>query len=340
MTKDDDAMAKEPPKGPVKSIQYDLFRQFVTNDPEEVSNTVELWESIPKYFLTKKQVEKLRNTTGHADPYRWEYIYDGKKCSVKIQPALIEQKNGSYKAFFPGVTEELVEESLKKIFSDQQWGIHDPEKSESWVKFSLSMVHKELKSRGRERNRNQIKHAIDVMSSCILTFYNEDKEVWKGSILQDLVTIGREEYLADADARHVARLPLFISHSINRLEYRQFNYGRLMNCNEQLTRWIYKKFINRFKQASLLNDYHFMFSELKESGLLQQAREIDNRRKVVSSLEELVKKNVLMSYEMDERKEGRKIINVKYTVVAALDFVKEQKAANRRRSDTNLKLSK
>ena len=155
---------KHPPKKAIKSLQFDLFTQFITNEPSEVSNTVEIWESIPKYFFTSKQVEKLRTKTGHADPYKWEYHRDGVLYAVKIQPALIEQGDGNYKAFFPSVTEELVEEALKKIFSDQQYGIHDAYNDESWVRFTLKMIQKELKARGRSRDINQIKQAIEVMS--------------------------------------------------------------------------------------------------------------------------------------------------------------------------------
>lgn len=328
------SLAKKPPKEPIKSVQLDLFLQFVTNDKSEVSNTVEVWESIPKYFFTPKQVEKLRTTTGHADPYKLEYLYNGIPCAVKIQPALIEQKNGSYKAFFPSITEELVEEALKKVFTTQQHGIHDPKNVESWVRFTLSMIQKELRARGRTRDRNQIKHAIEVMSSCVMTLYKEGKEIWKGSILQDLVTVGRDEYIADTDAQHIARLPLFISHSINSLEYRQFNYERLMSCNEQLTRWIYKQLIHRFKQASFMNSYHFMYSGLaRDSGLLQRDTERKNRQKVKSSLNELVDRGVLINYIEDDRKEGRKIIDVKYTVTPTSDFISEQKAANKRSKD-------
>jgi hypothetical protein len=329
---------KKPPKELIKSVQFDLFSQFIANDQSKVSNTVEVWESIPKYFFTPKQVEKLRTDSGHADPYKQEYLYNGIVYTVKIQPALIEQEDGSYKAFFPSVSEELVEEALTKFFTEQQYGIHDPKNTESWVRFSLSMVHKELKARRRERNRNQIKHAIEVMSSCVITLYKENKEIWKGSILQDLVTVGRDEYIENSDAQHIARLPLFISHSINSLEYRQFNYDRLMSCNEQLTRWIYKQLIHRFRQASLLNNYHFMYSGLaRDSGLLQQATEGRNRQKVKSSLDELVKRGVLFNYEDEPRMEGRKIIDVKYTVIPTSDFVSEQKAANKRAKDANIK---
>ncbi len=245
---------KRPPKEPIESIQLDLFRQFISNDRREVSNTVEVWESIPKYFFTSKQVEKLRTADGLAKPYQWKYEYNGIPCAVEIQPALIKQEGGGYMAFFPSVTEEFVEEALKKIITNQNYGIHDPNKVETWVRFSLGMVQRELEEKGRERNCNQIKHAIEVMSKCIVTLYKEGREIWTGSILQDLVTVDREKYLSDTGAYHIARLPLFISHSINRLDYRQFNYDRLMSCNEQLTRWIYKRLINRFKQASSINN--------------------------------------------------------------------------------------
>ena len=330
---------KLPPTKIIKSIQYDLFSQFVSNEPKEVSNTVELWDSIPKYFFTPKQVEKLRTSTGHADPYKWEYSHNGLPCMVKIQPALIEQEDGSYKAFFPSVTEELIEEALKRIFTAQQYAIHNPKEAESWIKFSLTMIYKELKARGRTRNYKEIKHSIEVMSSCIISFYNGKKEIWRGTILQDIITVDREEYLADTNSHHMARLPLFISHGINNLEYRQFNYNRLMNCNEQLTRWIYKRLINRFKQASYMNNYHFMYSEIKGCGLLQQAKEERNRQKVISALNELQKSSILMNYEIDIRKEGRKIKDIKYTLFASGDFIKEQKAANKRVSNSNLKLS-
>jgi hypothetical protein len=332
---------KKPPALPLHSPQYDLFSQFVTNDPSEVSNTVEVWESIPKYFFTPHQVQKLRTSTGHANPYKWAYKYNSIDCEVKIQPALLEQKDGSYKAFFPSVTEELVEESLKKILADQRYGMHDPGNLETWVKFTLSMIQKELTTRGKSRSRNEIKHAIEVMSSCIITLSKEGKEVWKGSILQDLVTVGRDEYLADSKAQHIARLPLFISHAINQLEYRQFNYDRLMSCSDQLTRWIYKQLIHRYRQASIINDYHFMYSTLeRDSGLLQQGRVNDNRRKVLEALDELKERAVIKGYECTIKKEGRKIVDVKYKIEPATNFIGEQKAANKRHSHNQDAISK
>ena len=76
-----------------------------------------------------------------------------------------------------------------------------------------------------------------------------------------------------------------------------------------------------------------MYSELKNSGLLQQATEDKNRVKAEEGLNELVTKRILMRWEKDVRKQGRRIVDVKYTVYPSSDFVSEQKAANKRNTD-------
>ena len=322
---------KSPPITVTESAQFDLFKSFLSNDESEVSNAIEIWETIPKYFFTPQQVKKLRTSDGLANPFKWEFRYKGIASVAIIQPALIEQDNGSYLACFPSVTEELVEETLKKILTEQHYGMHDIENAETWVRFSLRMIQKELKARGRSRSNTEVKHAIEVMNKCNISFQQDGKEIWSGSILQDLITVGRRDYLADSDSHHAARLPLFITRSINKLDYRQFNYARLMDCNHQLSRWIYKKLIHRFKQASLTTQYHFSFSSLaNESGLLQQASETNNRQKVVDALDELNACGVLNGYKCEQKKAGRAVTDVIYHVVPSMEFVTEQKASNKR----------
>lgn len=328
---------KKPPEKNVKSIQFDLFKQFVTNDQSEVSNSIDIWESIPKYFINEKQAKKLRYSDGLAQSFKWEYHYNNTLYMVKITPAQIEQENGKEKAFFPGPTEELVEEALKKILTDQSLGLHVPNEYETWVKFTLKMIYKELLSRGRSRSITEIKHAIQVMNKCNIALYKGDKEAWSGSILQDLVTVDRGDYIEDPSAYHIARLPLFVSNAINKLQYRQYNYSRLMQCKDQLSGWIYRRLINHYKQAGPENSYHTLFSSLEESGLLQQGTLRDNRKKALNALETLVKKEVIERYDSLEKKEGRKIVDVKYTLYPSAEFVKEQKAANKRASDNYMR---
>lgn len=329
-------LRKNPPPEPIKSVQMDLFSQFLANDPSEASNTVEYWERIPKYFLSSKKIEKLLSEKGNPDPYKYEYTLKNNvgtmiPYKVIIQPALIEQPDGKFKAFFPTKTEEGIEEVLKKLFTEQNLGIHDPKNTESWVKFSYSMIRRELYRMSRGLRHDQIKQSLEIMSRCVLTVYEDDREIYTGAILQDYCSVERSQYLEDTDSLHAARLPVFISHAINTLQYRQFNYVRFMECTDQLTRFLYKRLVNRFIQANHMNDYHFMYSDIKQaSGLLQQTKESHNRIKVIDALNELKEKRVIVDYQISERKEGRTIVDVKYTVRAHIDFITEQKAANKR----------
>jgi hypothetical protein len=194
------------------------------------------------------------------------------------------------------------------------------------------MLYRELKERGRERNREQIKQSIEIMSKCIITVSCNDETIYRGAILSDVFMVDRKTYLSDSDAFWVARLPAFISMGINDLVYRQFNYGRYWKCDEQLSRWLYKRLINRFIQAGIGETYHIMFNEIRQSsGMLQMTSDQGNRLKVISCLEELKRVGVLFDYQNDEIKKGKKILDIKYTLIPGDEFIKEQKAANKRR---------
>lgn len=327
---------KKPPSLPIKSIQHDLFSDFLTNDVSEVSNTVEYWERIPKYFLSPQEQKSLRTAEGLAKPYTQEYILRGQNgeplpYKVRVQPALIEQDNGEFMAFFPTKSEEIIEEVLKKIFTEQNLGIHDARNSESWVRFSYSMINKELRKNKCSRTHQQIKHSLEVMSKCVLTVFEEGEEIYSNPIINNYIKVDRKKYLEYTKALHVAQLSVFISHAVNTLQYRQFNLKRLTSCKEQLSGWILRRLIERFTYASLITTHDLYYSSMKAASLLlRSSREIDNRIKVIKALEELQENGTIYSYEIEEKREGRKIVDVKYRITPSSEFSSEQKAANKR----------
>lgn len=326
----------------VKNTQFDLFRQFTSNHDNDVSNTLEVWDTIPKYFLTPAQVKALRTEEGLAAPVSWDYVTrDGDarvKCTVRIQPALLEDRDNHTLAYFPGSTEEIIEEILKKFLLDQQLGLHNPDRVETWVRFSLSMIERELAARGKARNRNEIKHSLEVMSGSHIVWTRGGKSCYQGSIISELVSVDRSDYKSDGNALWAARLPSLVSASINNFKYRQFNYIRLMDLGDALSRWLYKRLINRYKQASKTDLYTIHFAEIKQSSaLLQQKDDRGNRKKVLSALIELKESGALEDYQCEEIKTGKAVIDVKYTLSPSDDFIKEQKAANKRASDSALR---
>ena len=189
---------KKPGKLPsiVENVEkYELFSTFYnTAGGGDLSNTIELWDAIPKYFVSKKEQNKLRTKDGflgslsrdfqikfnHADSNDENVYVD---CSVKIEPALIE-KDGEELAFYPAEKEELVESVLRKFFEDQALGIYDAKKRDAWVRFTLSGIRNELESRGHSASIAEIKESIDILSSTKVSFYIKGEQVYKDSIGQ------------------------------------------------------------------------------------------------------------------------------------------------------------
>ena len=300
-------------------------------EERDCSNAIEQWEAIPKYFFTRDQIEKLRTKDGLARSFVWNYTHQGRPHRVRIQPALIEQPDGTDKAFFPGTTEELVEEVLIKMLADRQRGYHDDELGDSWVLFSLRDLFRELMRRGRTRNLQQLKHALHVLSRCNITLERDGREIYDGSILSSVYLTGRSDFFDEATRACTVLLNPFLTHAVTYLEYRQFNYTRYMTCDTQLGRWLYKRLIHRYRQANHMNDYHCLFSTLCEASGLLQISYRAARRKVLSTLDELVEVGVIKSnYRVEKIKNGRTTTDIKYTLYPTRAFIAEQIAANER----------
>jgi len=323
-----------PPSITSRSVQLSIFSEFFSNDDSSVSNAIQIWEQFPKYYFSSQRVRLLRNDDGLATPFEWEKKINGDSFRIRINPASIEDADGHYKSHFPGPVEELVEEALKKILTLQNHGIHLPEKQETWVRFSYRQLMSELGNMGHKIKLSRIKQAIDIMGQCIISVYqnSENEPIYRGPILADIVRVSRKDYTADSSARNMARLPIFITQSINSLEYRQFNYERYMRFSSQLSRWLYKQLIHQYTNASMMNSYHIALSNIQDnSALLQMANVRDRRIHCEKSLDELVSVDILREWRVENvHREGRKITNVIYNLLPHGSFISEQKAANAR----------
>ena len=126
--------------------QYDLFSQFPFKKGA-FSNTIEFWDSIPKFIVSPAEQNRRRTKDGLLQPHAHKFVYkptygamkghNQVECTVTIKPAQIKDADGQYRHYFPSTDEELVEEVLRKIFMDQDHGYHSSAAMESSVKYTL-----------------------------------------------------------------------------------------------------------------------------------------------------------------------------------------------------------
>lgn len=317
--------------------QFSLFSKFL-GDSEDLSNTIELWDAIPKYSVTPRQQNAVRDEKGRLTVHSYSFLYGKRSCRIQVQPASIQMEDGSFKDFYPCADEELVEEVLRKVFADQQYGRHDAREAESWVKFSLQMIRKELKKRGKSRNVDEIKRSIEILAKTHISFYVDDDQepLYMNPILTDVTRVTRAKFLKDPSVMWWAKLPALVSKSVNELTYRQFNYGKLMRMRSQLARWLHKRLAHNYTFAGILNPYSINFTTIQNaSGLLAYARTQQNVQALEKALTELQESCVLASWDKEVRRgTHNKIQEIKYTLIPDVEFIKEMKAANARARDS------
>ncbi|MEM9128427.1 MAG: hypothetical protein AAGA97_01740 [Pseudomonadota bacterium] len=333
---------KQPPKDIQPSRQYDLFTSFF-GDPKDLSNTIELWDAIPKYSVSARQQTALRDENGRLPQHVAEFEYASAnldrpvRCRIKIRPALIEVEEGVFKDFYPSQSEEIIEEVLKKIFTDQQYGMHSFRDAESWVRFTLHMIRKELRERGHTRSLDEIKRSLEIMASTSIDVEMEGRgrgAIYTNPILSNMVRTTRADIEDDPGAKWTAQLPALISKSVNELSYRQFNYALHMRLSTPLARWLHKRLVHRYRNASLIDAYHFMLTSVqRDSGLLNNKRMSANAKALSEALDELKAEGILFTVDAEKRFEGRKLADVKYSVYATREFTSEVKAASARLKD-------
>lgn len=333
-----------------ENTQMLLFQDFLCNNEEErdkLSNTILLWDSVPKYSTSKVAMNgKRQSNNGRLGILKQEFKFSGKLFSVKISPARIEEidnKTGQvYEIdYYPSANEEMVEDALRKISVDQNQGFFDKSSAKSGVVFSLYMLREELKKRGHTRSFAEIRLSLTILAKANIEIIHEDLGgvgFGLSPILPALAGVTRRQYEENSTARWVAHFHPLVTQSIEDLSYHQFNYDKMMRHTSQLSRWIHKYLSIKYVFASSAQPFSIKFSSIKRESKLLEEYKLDRQAVVAveKSLEELKNNKVLRGWEKKEVERGArgKILDVTYILYPSHEFIGEVKAANKRHTDS------
>jgi len=330
-----------------KSEQIDLFQSFLCNtknEKDKLSNTIELWDSIPKYSVSQQAMNGLRTKEGLLPRLEKIFIYREGEYKIRVTPAIIDSDDGQEKAYYPSANEELVEDALRKIATEQEKGFFNKPDFKSGVVFSLHSLRIELKKRGHTRSYYEIVKSLNILSgSHIEIMLPEGKGFAKTNYLPSLSAVSRQKLNEDPEAKWVAHFHPLVTQSINTLSFRQYNYHQMMSHSTQLARWLHKKLSHNYTNASYTVPYQIWLSTIRrDSGLLEYKRPNDTVRKFEDALTELKDNTILLSFNREEEARGdrNKILDIKYSLSPHPEFVKDVKAANKRQKDSKEQITK
>ena len=327
----------KPTQAEFDNRQLNLFQNLLCNTDEErerLSHAIELWDSTPRYSFNRKAMNKARENGKFLDPRELSFQHRGVTYTLTASPARLKDSDGIFRDYFPGASEEVIEEALRKLAIEKQVGYFDRPNYRSGVLFSLYELRQELKQRGHERTFHDIVQALNVMAHCSLTIkpHAQGEAVIAASCLPSLVAVSRAKLRTDPKSKWQVQFHPLVTASIDRLDYRQHNYQLAMSLSTQLARWLNKQLVLKYTAASYTNPFEMRHSTIKrDSHQLNYARPRDEIADLESAFLELKNHDVLMSVDRADVTGPRgKLLDVLFTLTPSLRFIAEVKAANKR----------
>ncbi len=320
--------------------QISLFQGFLANKDDHgelLSNAIDLWDSIPRYSISRVRMNSMRTVDGFLSVAEISFQYRGRKLTARIYPAQIKKCDGQWKSYYPSAREELVEYALRKISAEQGAGFFDPSNYRSGARFSLYQLRKELEQQGHSLRYDQIIEALDILSlsSIEIECATEDgnEAFARSTYFAALSGVKRRDYETHRDTRWIAQFHPLVTQSIDHVTYRQFNYQRMMACSTQLARWLIGQMVLKYTQAAMLNAFETRYSTIKRDSAMLTGYKLERQAMAAldQAFDELKTLGALSAVKKTElRGARRKLEDIIYTLHPTQEFVAEQKAANRR----------
>jgi hypothetical protein len=321
--------SKEVPKKLLKykPVQMELFQ--IPIDAKKYSNSIELYDAIPKYLWGKALVKNEKGKyVPRTTPLERPFKFKNCEYMVVVQPAQIKKGNGEYKHCYPGEREEIMEDALRKLACSGQGYFLD---DQAGVVFTLNELRKELERVGHSLATREIKEALMVCNQTHIKLTSLDgKDIVGSSLFETLGLSSREEWEeTGGKTRCFVRFNQLVTRSIRAKTFRQLNYEECMSYSRALSRYLHKRISHAYTQAGALNTYDIhLLTVIRDSGMKRYAKLSDNLRKVKEALDEMKEKEVVQSYEIHKIIYGRKLVDAEIKIKTSYSFNRDMKRAN------------
>jgi hypothetical protein len=325
-----------------KSAQTDLFQEFLINketEKEPLSNTIELWDCLPKYSVSQVEQNKLRTQEGLLPLQRKDLTFRGYTYSIFISPALLSEEGG--RAYYPSANEELIEDALRKIATFQNQCFYDEKASHCGATFTLHQLRAELKKQGHSRSYQEVIKSLYILAGADIEIRTKNGRGVSVEKFMSLSGFSGEERLDNPDSKWVAYFHPLVRKAMQLIDYRQYNYQQMMHLETHLARWLYKRLAHYWTNAGYLTPIKLSFADIRqESGMLERSRTSDAVKELEAIFSVFLKSCVFRAIERIEELRGarNKIMDIVYEAYPHADFIKAVKAANKRQSDAKAKL--
>lgn len=314
-----------------RPLQLSLFEEIVAHPADSYSHTVRLYDAIPKYFWGRLTEEERRT----PQQLERKFVFEGRSYTVVITPAIVKDKDGVVRIYFPGRREELIEDALRKLAAERGRGLLLDD--QVGLVFTLYELQEELKRHGHSYSITELKEGLTIMSRTNLRLDNQSGDNLDLRLLNGFALSDRDAWKAQGrNVRSYIQFNPLVTKSIMLGTYRRINYKKLMSVKRDLSRYMLKRLSHNYKQASMIDPFRITLTTiLRDSGMGDYGRLRDAHRQVMGMWDELRELGVIERVEAEATrgKPRNTLVEVTYTAYPGSDFVKDTRAANKFEKD-------
>ena len=296
------------------------------------SSSIELYDAMPKYFASPKEMANLRQENGgqFLDTLKRSFMHRGGSYELVIRPARIAARGGHEREFYPSKREHLIEQALRKLAMNPLNGIYLG--GSLAVQFSLSELRRELERTGHGLSYGSLMEGLQINTSTQLTLRTGDgRHVIAATIFPTLMHASRAQWQRDPkDTKCYVKFHPLVTVSVEELSYRELNYETLMKLDRLLSHYLFNRLSHLYVQADYDKPYSILLSTLlRDAGMVSSPQPSDNVKRVRRSLQELKDQNVILFWSEEiTRGDNNRIIDVKFSLVPSPQFKDDAIQAN------------
>lgn len=284
--------------GAYELLGYQLGKKL----DKAVGNLVNIYDFLPRFMWSGRTVKavaqftQVKEGTIHGEPFR--ITFSAVHVRRKVESPALGEPAFEDVGVFPGYREELVEDALRRfsvigkaVMTDQGCK----------VSFTLYELMKELKLQHHTYSLTEIREALTILNKSnveIVTNYMGEIITTSTSYIPEIIYSTARGKRKDGDAKCVATLHSLISRSIERQDFRLFDYSTRMQLKNPLAIFLFKRLSYHWRNAApdapfKLNLIEFLdTSNAGKSDLMA-----DKLRAMKMALKQLVDKRVLSGFE-------------------------------------------